>query len=159
MCTIEYYSAVRKKEILWWQHEGTLRDQSRQDGGIEGCALTFSWENSKITTCCWTTIDRRMLDPINKRYPMSKNKGEAPETIGEMKLHWKSDPLTHQRSLEGSNKTLCAPWDSTETEPDLFWVFECLLWRYGSTVAWCRGRSSGWSRSGCGISPLGGGHH
>ena len=34
-----------------------------QDGRVEGCALIFSCENSKIKTRCWTTVDRRMLDP------------------------------------------------------------------------------------------------
>ena len=38
-------------------------------------------------------------------------------------------------------------------------MFECLLWKYGSAVACCRGRGSGCSRRGYGISPLGGGHH
>ena len=28
-------------------------------------------------------------------------------------------PHTHQRLLEGSQKTLCTPGDPTETEPDL----------------------------------------
>ena len=49
-----------------------------EDGRVEGHALTFSCENSKITTRCLTTIDRRMLDSTNKRYTMSKGKGEAP---------------------------------------------------------------------------------
>ena len=40
--------------------------------------LIFSCENSKITTHCWTTINRRMLGPTKKRYPTSKGKGEAP---------------------------------------------------------------------------------
>ena len=38
-------------------------------------------------------------------------------------------------------------------------VFECLLWRYGSAVDCCGGRSSVCSRPGYGISCLGGGHH
>ena len=38
-------------------------------------------------------------------------------------------------------------------------VFGCLLRRYGSAVDCCGGRSSGYSRPGYGISPLGGGHH
>ena len=38
-------------------------------------------------------------------------------------------------------------------------VFECLLWRYRSAVDCCRGRGSGCSRRGYGISPLGGGRH
>ena len=30
-------------------------------------ALIFSCKNSKIATCCWTTIDRRMLDLTKKK--------------------------------------------------------------------------------------------
>ena len=29
---------------------------------------------TKITTSCWTTIDRRMLEPTKTKYPMSKTK-------------------------------------------------------------------------------------
>ena len=47
------------------------------------------------------------------------------------------------------------PKDPTETEAEL--CLECLLWRYGSAVACHWGRSSGCSRPGYGISPLGGG--
>ena len=52
-------------------------DMVEEDGGVEGGALIFSRENAKITTLCWTTIDRRMLDPTTKRYPTSKDKGET----------------------------------------------------------------------------------
>ena len=48
------------------------------DGRVEGPALIFSCENSKIATHCWTTVNRRMLDPTKERYPTSKGKGEAP---------------------------------------------------------------------------------
>ena len=77
--------------------------------------------------------------------------------VGGVKLHLESNPTT-ARGLQGSNKTLCTPGprDPMETEPDL-----CLslLWRYRLAVACHRGRGSGCSRLGCGISPLGGGHH
>ena len=36
------------------------------DGEVEGSEL-ISWEDSKITNLCWTTIDRRMLDPTKKK--------------------------------------------------------------------------------------------
>ena len=62
-------------------------------------------------------------------------------------------PYTHQRCSEGSNSRTPNP---TETEPELF---QCLLQRYGSAVACCRGRGSGCSRPGYEISPLGGGCH
>ena len=51
---------------------------------------------------------------------------------------------------------------TTTQRPHIDWdktVFECLPRRYGSVVDCCRGRSSGCSRPGYGISPLGGGHH
>ena len=47
------------------------------DGGVEGCALIFSCENTKTTTSCWPTIDRRMLDAAQRRYPTSKGWWEA----------------------------------------------------------------------------------
>ena len=48
-------------------------------GGNKACAFISSCENSKIATNCWTTINRRMLDPTKRRYPMSKGKGESPK--------------------------------------------------------------------------------
>ena len=40
---------------------------SRSNGQVQGCVLIFSYKNSKTATCCWTTIDRRMLDPTKKK--------------------------------------------------------------------------------------------
>ena len=60
--------------------------------------------------------------------------------------------------LEGSNK----PCVHQDLEAPQRWsqiVFECLLQRRGAAVACCRGRGSGCSRPGRGISPLGGSHH
>ena len=42
---------------------GKINLDGIQDGGVGGRAVIFSCENSKITTCCYTTVDRRMLDP------------------------------------------------------------------------------------------------
>ena len=39
---------------------------SSTDGGVEGLAFVFSWENTKITASYWKTINRRMLDPTKK---------------------------------------------------------------------------------------------
>ena len=33
-----------------------------QDGGVQGRALTLSWENTRITTNCWTIIERKTLE-------------------------------------------------------------------------------------------------
>ena len=54
-----------------------------------------------------------------KRYPTSKAK-EKPKQDGRRgKIAFRIKPLTHQRCSEGSNKTLCAPGDPTDTEPDM----------------------------------------
>ena len=46
--------------------------------GYGPVSALISCENSKVTTRCWITINRRMLDPTRKRYPTSTGKGEAP---------------------------------------------------------------------------------
>ena len=68
-----------------------------QDGGVEGHALIFSCENSKITTRCRTTIDRRMLDPTKKKdtpHPMAKEKPQQDSRRG--KIAYKIKPQTSE---------------------------------------------------------------
>ena len=46
-----------------------------QDGGVEGYGLISSCETTKITTSCWTTIDRRKTgEPAKKYTPHSEIK-------------------------------------------------------------------------------------
>ena len=95
-----------------------------KNGGVEGHVIIFSLENSKITTCYWTTINRKMLDSTKKtnkqkKTPRPKAK-EKPQQDGRRgKIAFRITAHTHQKCMEGSNKTLCTPGDSTETEPDL----------------------------------------
>ena len=44
-----------------------------QDGGVEGHVLISSFRSTKITTSCWTAIDK-MLKHTKERYPKSKDK-------------------------------------------------------------------------------------
>ena len=54
-------------------------DQRRnQDGGVEGRALIPSCENTRITTSCWTIIDRKILELTKKDTPHPKTK-EKPQ--------------------------------------------------------------------------------
>ena len=46
-----------------------------RDGRIEICTFIFSCENTKVAISCWTTINRRMLDPTKEIHPTSKGKG------------------------------------------------------------------------------------
>ena len=49
-----------------------------QDGGVEGRALTPSCENTRITTSCWTIINRKTLELTKKDIPHPKTK-EKPQ--------------------------------------------------------------------------------
>ena len=79
-----------------------------QDGWVERCALIFC-ENTKIATSCWTTINRRMLDPTKKDTPRprAKEKPQQDDRRGEGHNHFKIKPHTCQRCLKCRNKTLC----------------------------------------------------
>ena len=64
-----------------------------------------------------------MLDPTKKRYPVSRGKEKPQQDGRRCKTTFRIKPDTHQRCSEGSNKTLCAPGDPTETKPP---TYECL---------------------------------
>ena len=78
--------------------------------------------------------------------------------VGGANSHLESNPIPTRDAQRAQANFVCTrtqgphrDWDRT--------VFECLLWRYRSAADYRRGRVSGCSRLGYGISPLGGGHH
>ena len=118
------------------------------DGGIEGHALIFLLKDeifwnflSKIKTCCWITIHRRMLYPTKKRYPMSKVKGEATARWEE---GWKNQTPCPPEMLGGLKQNLaCTRRPQRDcARPTL----QCL------SVS-CRGK--GWQRPATGAEALG----
>ena len=100
-----------------------------QDNRVEEYVLIFSCENSKIANNRWRTINSRMLDPIKKRYPLSKGKGEAltrwlwgDEIMFRIKLHTCQMLRGLKQNLvctrtQGPYKRLCQT---------CLWVSECL---------------------------------
>ena len=78
------------------------------------------------------------MDPTKKDtpYPRAKEKLQKNGRRGEIMFRIK--PHTHWRCSEDSNKTLHAPWDPTETEPD-----QCL------SVS-CRAKGKQWPARGAG---------
>ena len=60
---------------------------------------------------CWS--------PPKKDIPYSKAKEKPQQDARRGEIVFRIKPRTWQRHLEGSNKTLCAPGDLTETEPVL----------------------------------------
>ena len=99
-----------------------------------------------------------MLDHTKKRY-MQEQSRSPKKMVGGVKSRIESNPIPSRDAQRAQTK----PCEHLETPQRLsqtcLWVFDCLLWRYGSAVACHRSRGSGCSRPGCGISPLGGGHH
>ena len=118
--------------LLWSTQSEVL---AFQDGWVEGCELIFSCEDSKTTTCCWTNIDRRVLDSPPKKIPYIQGQRRSPSKMGGgAKSHLDSSPLHARDSQRAQISLVC-----TRTQrPHRDWartVFECLLWRYGSAVA------------------------
>ena len=76
------YNSERGRERIYIsgkQFCKTLAIKTRQGdwnqyGGVEGCALTPSCENTRITTSCWTLIDRKTLELTKKDTPHPKTK-------------------------------------------------------------------------------------
>ena len=48
------------------------------NGGVEGHVLSFSCKNSKVTTRCSTTVERRKLYPTKYKIPGIQGKRRCP---------------------------------------------------------------------------------
>ena len=57
--------------------------------------------------------------PPKKDTPHLRAKDKPQQDDRGDKITFRIKPHTHQRCLEGSNKTLCTTGDATETKPDL----------------------------------------
>ena len=118
-CRQILYCLVMKLKVKVTQSLTLCDPMEYQDGGVGGRAFSFSCENSKITTHCWTPINKKVLIPLKKDTPHPRAK-EKPQQDGRRdEIVFRSKPHICQRSSEGSNKTLCTPGDPTETESDL----------------------------------------
>ena len=65
-----------------------------EDGRVEGCALTPSCKTTRITTNCWTVIDRKTLELTKKDnlHPKTKEKLQWDSRRGAITI--KSNPIT-----------------------------------------------------------------
>ena len=110
-----------------------------QDGGLEGRRLISSCMNSKIalehknfkiTTRCWTTIDRKMLDPTKKDTPRPRAKEKPQQDLSRGEIAFRIKPHNCQRHSEGSNK-LCAqqdPMTPKRLSQNCVWVYPVEVW-------------------------------
>ena len=90
--------------------------------------LIFSCENSKITTHCWTTINKTMPDPNKKSYPMFNGKGEAPARW------WKWSEVAQ------SCLTLCNPMDCSLPGSMVHGIFQARILEWAA-ISFSRGSS------------------
>ena len=134
---ISIYSFNKSVNTMWT----AITCQSLlENGGVGGHSIIFFCENSKITTHCWKTIDRRMLDPT-KKIPHVQGQRRSPrKTVGGDKLSLESNPMspemlrglkqnivhTRRCHVAQSCPTLCNPMDCSppgSEEPLSPWNF------------------------------------
>ena len=98
---------------------------------------------------CWIPPQKDIPGPRAKEKP--KKDGRRG------KIAFRIKPHTHQRYLEGSNRTLCTPGDPTETEPDLPLRISCggMGQQWPAKLAGALGAVD----LGMALSPFGGSHH
>ena len=126
-----------------------------QDGRVKGYAFILSSKNTKIATSYWKPSTWECWTPPKKDAPCPRAKEKPQQDCRRGAIAFKIKSQTHQRHLEGTNKTLCAQGPSERnSDPHkrlsqtCLWVFEYLLWRYASAVICHRDRGSGCSRPG-----------
>ena len=86
-----------------------------EDGGVEGRALTLSSENTRITTSCWTVIDRKTLELTKKDTPHPKTKEKPKGHCRRGTITVKSNRITAgwvTHSLENTYTTEVHPLES-----------------------------------------------
>ena len=81
--------------------------------GEEGCALISSSESTEIAISCWTTIDRRALEPT-KDTPCPKTKKPQQDSRG-CAIMIKSNPIptgwvTHRLENDNTKEVLTLLW-------------------------------------------------
>ena len=92
-----------------------------------------------------------------KKIPHFQGQRRSPsKMVGGTKSCLESNPIPTRDTQRAQTNLVCTRTQGPHRDCART-VFECLLWRYGSAVDCCRGRGSGCSRLGCGISPLRGG--
>ena len=84
---------IPKRKQLTWIKRNIDYIEINQDGGVEGRALTPSCKNTRITTGCWTVIDRKTLDfTKDTPYPRTEEKPQWDGRRGAIRV--KSNPIT-----------------------------------------------------------------
>ena len=133
----------RLMNTSWWE-----RLTEGEAGSCFGRRDSRCWSNS----CMVLKWQLWMLEWLWGDTPHPRAKEKLQQNGRRDDIVFGIKPHTHQRYSEGSNIPI------VHQDPETPWWLrqncECLLWRYRSAVDCCRGRGSGCSRPGYGISPL-----
>ena len=106
-----------------------------------------------VLTIWWCPCAESSLVCNHRQENVGSHQKKIPHVQGQRR-----SPITARAARKVQTNFVC----TRSRRPHRDWarsVFECLLQRSGSAVACRRGRSSGCSRPGCAMSPLGGGQH
>ena len=129
-------------QISWW---------SRRT-----CAQLLLWELQNYNSL----LNNHWQEDIGchqKKIPHIWGQRTSPsKMIGETKSHLESNPIPTKGAWRAQTKPCAQQEMPQRLSQTCLWVLGCLLQRCGSAG---RGRGSGCSRPGCGISPFGRGHH
>ena len=154
LCLIQRASFLSMAKISWqYLFESISRNTLIPRWQSRRMCTHLSCSNTKIATSCWTTVNRKMLEHAKKKkippHPRTKEKPWWDEKRGTITL--KSKPIPARDSWRSQTKP-CGhqdPWErSSDSHKRLsqtcLWVFEGLLQRCGSAVAFRgeRGTSS-----------------
>ena len=83
---------------------------------VEGHALIFSWESTEIKSSCWTTFDRKILEPTKKKIPYIQiQRRSCNKMVGRAQLWIKSNPIpagwaTHKLKNNNTKEVLTLFW-------------------------------------------------
>ena len=89
-----------------------LSERLAKDGGVEGHVLTPSYENTGITTKCWTTIHKKKLEPTQKDtlHPKTKKKPQWYGRRGAITIKSYPIPVTHKLENNYTTEVLPLEW-------------------------------------------------
>ena len=120
-----------------------------QDGGVEGCELISPARTPKLQLTAEQPLTEERWIPPEKDSPCQRVKEKAQQDGRRGKLHWDSNPL-YARHAKRAQATLVHNRSQLPQRLSqiCLWVFECLLQRHRSAVAYRMGRGSACSRPG-----------
>ena len=151
-------ASVLPMNIQDWFPLGLTGLINLQDGGVEDVhSSPVRTPNLKLIA---EKPSKENVGYHQKEIPHVQGQRRSPsKMVGGVQSHLESNPIPARESQKAQTKPCVHQKTPQRLSQTCFWVFECFLQRYGSAVAWCRGRGSGCSWPGCCISPLGGGRH